>query len=180
MLVSRMRPRIVLLLLVTVGAGLVAGFVGQATAGKTKVIGTPVRQIAFGKCAIPTRFRAAFETASRTTGLPLALLVSVANVESTFDPDARSEAGAHGLFQVLPSTAEALKLDVSTPENNVIAGASYLKLLLDQFKSTDLMLAAYVAGPTAVAKAGNRPPNDEAIAYIGEVNRIWKTYNGCR
>jgi soluble lytic murein transglycosylase-like protein len=179
MLLLRMRPRIVLLLLVTIGAGLVAGFVGQATAGKTKVAAVPTRRIVYGKCPIPARFRPVFEQASQQTGLPLALLASVANVESTFDPNAHSPAGAHGLFQVLPSTAKVLKLDVSTPEKNVIAGARYLKLLLDQFESTDLMLAAYVAGPTAVTAAGSRAPNDESIAYIAEVNRLWKSYNGC-
>ncbi len=174
-----MRPRIVLLLILTIAAGLVAGFVGQATAGKKKA--APSRPVLprFGKCPIPDKYRAAFEQASRETNLPLALLAAVANVESSLDPNARSPAGAHGLFQILPSTARELHLDISTPEKNILAGARYLKILERQFQATDLMLAAYNAGPTAVIKAGGAP-NDESIAYVQKVEALWRSLNGCR
>lgn len=176
-----MRPRIMLLALVAVAAGTGAGVVGQATAGKKAEAAIAVRpaRVVFGKCPIPKRYRPAFEQAAEETGLPLALLVAVANVESRFDPEARSSAGAHGLFQILPSTARGLKLDVSTPEKNISAGAKYLRLLLDQFAATDLMLAAYNAGPTAVIKAGGAP-NNESIAYVGKVTKLWKSLRGCQ
>lgn len=174
-----MRPRIVVLLLLTVASGVVAGFVGQATAGKTKATLLQPPRVVYGPCPIPSRFRPAFEQAERTTGLPLALLAAVANVESTMDPNARSAAGAHGLFQILPSTAKELKLDTSTPEKNVLAGARYLKILLDEFQSTDLMLAAYNAGPTAVIKAGGAP-NTTSLAYVNRVMQLWRSLNGCR
>ena len=174
-----MRPRLVALLFVAVSSGVVAGFVGQATAGKTRGAAVVAPRVVYGPCPIPAEFRAAFERASRATHLPLALLAAVANVESEFRPDARSAAGAHGLLQVLPSTAKELKLDTSTPEKNVLAGARYLRMLVDRFSATELALAAYNAGPTAVAKAGGAP-NEASIAYVNEVMRLWKSLNGCR
>ncbi len=159
-----MWPRIAALLLVAVVSGLVAGFVGQATAGKTRAATRPPR-IVYGPCPIPSHFRPGFEQASIETQLPLALLAAVANVESRFEPDARSAAGAHGLLQVLPQ--------------NVRAGARYLRMLLDRFQSTELALAAYNAGPTAVQKAGGAP-NRASLTYIREVTRLWRSLNGCK
>ena len=175
----RMQPRLVALLVVAIVSGVVAGFVGRATAGKVRAAARPVSHVVFGKCPIPAQFRPAFERASRETQLPLAMLTAVANVESRFDPEARSAAGAHGLLQVLPSTAKALNLAATTPEQNVLAGARYLRQLLDQFHSTDLALAAYNAGPTAVGKTGGAP-NATALAYVNEVTRLWRSLNGCR
>lgn len=175
-----MRPRLFVLLLVAIVSGVVAGFVGQATAGKGRVALVRSQKVVFGPCPIPERYRGAFERAARDTRLPLALLAAVANVESQFEANARSTAGAHGLLQVLPSTAEALHLDVSTPEKNVLAGARYLRLLFDRFHSADLALAAYNAGPTAVDKAGGKAPNNVSVAYVGEVTSLWRSLNGCR
>ena len=50
--------------------------------------------------------------------------------------------------------------------------------LLDRFGSTDLALAAYNAGPTAVAKRGGAP-NSETLTYVGNVNEIWRLLHGC-
>jgi len=175
-----MRPRLIVLLLVAIVSGVVAGFVGQATASKNKVALVRSQKVVFGPCPIPERYRGAFELAARETHLPLALLAAVANVESQFQANARSTAGAHGLLQVLPSTAKALHLDVSTPEKNVIAGARYLRILFDRFQSADLALAAYNAGPTAVDKAGGNAPNKASVAYVGEVTSLWRSLNGCR
>jgi soluble lytic murein transglycosylase-like protein len=176
-----MRPRLVVLLLVAVTSGVVAGFVGKATAGKTRVRdAVPAGFLAsYGPCPIPGRFRDAFVKASHASRLPLAMLFAVAKVESEFQPNARSSAGADGLLQILPSTARELNIDASTPAKNVLAGAHYLRILLDRFKSTELALAAYNAGPTAVAKAGGATP---AVAkpYVDEVMRYWRTFNGCR
>lgn len=174
-----MQPRIVLLLILTVASGVVAGWVGQATAGKKDVVVVRPARVVFGKCPIPQQYRTAFERASRENHLGLSLLAAVASVESTFDPNAHSSAGAHGLFQILPSTAKELKLDISTPEKNILAGARYLRILLDQFQATDLMLAAYNAGPTAVINAGGAP-NNESIAYVHKVMGLWRSLNGCR
>ena len=135
-------------------------------------------QSAERSCPLPRRFRPAFELAARDTGLPLALLVSVARVESNFRPQARSDAGASGLLQVMPATAWELALDPEEPSSNVLAGARYLRLMLDRFHSTDLALAAYNAGPTAVAKAGGAP-SAETLAYVANVTRQWRKLDGC-
>lgn len=91
------------------------------------------------------------------TRLPLSLLTAVARVESQFQPGATSSAGARGPLQVMPKVAAELELDVERPTQNVLAGARYLRLQFDHFPSSDLALAAYTAGPTAVANAGGAP-----------------------
>jgi soluble lytic murein transglycosylase-like protein len=129
-------------------------------------------------CPVPHRYRSAFEAAASDTNLPLALLVSVGQVESNLDHAARSSAGATGLLQVMPPTAAALRLDPSRPETNVLAGARYLKLMLARFGSTDLALAAYNAGPTAVARDGGAP-GSETLTYVANVDRVWQRLEGC-
>ena len=175
-----MRRRLFALLLVAVVCGVVAGVVGSATGGKSRLAATAQRGTTFtpGACPVPTRFRGAFRTAAKDTGLPLAMLVAVATVESNLRPDARSEAGARGLLQLLPSTAHSLNLNPDEPASNVLAGARYLNQLLDQFRSTDLALAAYNAGPTAVEKAGGAP-TPETARYVANVTALWRTLNGC-
>lgn len=138
----------------------------------------PTPRAVHGACPLPTSFRGAFGRAARDTGLQLSMLVAVAEVESRFQPDARSTASARGLLQVLPSTAESLGLDADKPETNVLAGARYLKLLLDRFRSTDLALAAYNAGPTAVARAGGAPTS-ETLTYVANVTRRWRALAAC-
>ena len=129
-------------------------------------------------CPLPSRYRGAFELAARDTSLPLPLLVAVARVESRVDQDARSSRGAQGLLQVLPSTAQALGLDASSARTNVLAGARYLRQLLVRFGSADLALAAYNAGPSAVARAGGAP-GSQTITYVANVTAAWRSLRGC-
>ncbi len=138
----------------------------------------PAVPIAEKSCRLPRRFRPAFAIAARDTGLPLALLVAVARVESNLRSKARSEAGARGLLQVMPATARELALDPDHPPSNVLAGARYLRLMLDRFHSTDLALAAYNAGPTAVTRAGGAP-SAETLTYVANVTRQWRKLQGC-
>jgi soluble lytic murein transglycosylase-like protein len=130
-------------------------------------------------CPAPAAYRRAFVRAADDTSLPLALLVAVARVESQMTPGARSSAGARGLLQVLPSTGAALRLDVTRPAANVLAGARYLRRLLDEFQSPDLALAAYNAGPTAVADAGGAP-TQETLEYVANVTALWRMLRDCR
>jgi soluble lytic murein transglycosylase-like protein len=127
---------------------------------------------------VPGRYREAFEAAGADTKLPLALLVSVAQVESGFEHRARSRAGARGLLQVMPETAAALRLDPDRPRSNVLAGARYLKEMMGRFPSADLALAAYNAGPGAVEHAGGAP-SGETMTYVANVNRLWQRLQGC-
>jgi len=139
----------------------------------------PARNVSTtGSCPIPVRFRPAFERAARDTGFQLSMLVAVAEVESRFRPDARSAADARGLLQVTPTTAAELRLNVNDPASNVLAGARYLRLMLDRFQRTDLALAAYNAGPTVVDRLG-RAPTQETQTYIANVQQRWAALAGC-
>ena len=129
-------------------------------------------------CPLPGRYRDAFEAAARDTNLPIALLVSVARVESSLDHGARSPAGARGLLQVMPLTAAELRLDPDRPGSNVLAGARYLKQMMGRFGTADLALAAYNAGPGAVERADGAP-GAETLTYVANVNRLWQRLQGC-
>ena len=159
---------------VAVGAGAHA----RATAGP-RIPALPTRnESVVGRCPIPSEFRPAFERAARATGFQLSMLVAVAQVESSFQPNARSKADARGLLQVLPTTAASLKLNPDDPSSNVLAGARYLRQLLDRYTRTDLALAAYNAGPTAVDRVGGAPwPETET--YIANVQQRWAALSGC-
>jgi soluble lytic murein transglycosylase-like protein len=176
-----MHARLFSLLLVTIVAGVIAGFVGNATAGKSRAAAAPPARgntLVAGRCPLPGQFRGAFLTAAADTRLPLALLYAVAKVESDLRPDARSSAGASGLLQLMPATARSLNLDENEIPSNVLGGARYLRQMLDRFQSTDLALAAYNAGPTLVGRTGG-VPNERAAAYVKRVTAIWRTLNGC-
>ena len=115
---------------------------------------------------------ALIERAARDTALSPGLLHAVISVESGFDPRAVSVKGAKGLMQLMPATAGALGVsDPFDPDQNVTAGATHLRSLLDRFDNRlELALAAYNAGADAVVKAGYRiPPYAETRAYVPKV-----------
>jgi soluble lytic murein transglycosylase-like protein len=176
--------RLTALLAVAAVSGVVAAFVGDATAGKTPSAHRSVpepRRAALrpvGPCPLPTTLRPSFERAARDTSLPISMLVAVGKVESNLRVDALSEAGARGILQLLPSTAAALELNVDDPDANVLGGARYLRQMLDRFSSTDLALAAYNAGPTAVDAAGGAPSGG-VQTYVANVTQLWRSIAGC-
>jgi peptidoglycan DL-endopeptidase CwlO len=108
-------------------------------------------------CPVPAAFRTAFARASAQTAIPASLLVATAYEESRMDPAAHSGAGALGLLQVMPGTAREVGLTAYEPGANVLAGARYLRQLLDRYGDVDLALAAYNAGPTTIDRAGHAP-----------------------
>jgi peptidoglycan DL-endopeptidase CwlO len=176
-----MRRRLFALLMVAVVSGVVAGTVasaeGRLELGPRIPALPKVLEVA-NVCPVPSRYRPAFGRAAQDTGLPLAMLVAVGQVESNLTAGARSSADARGLLQVLPSTAAELRLNADQPASNVLAGARYLEQLLQRFNSTDLALAAYNAGPTAVAKAGGAP-TEETVHYVTNVTALWRELRGC-
>jgi soluble lytic murein transglycosylase-like protein len=129
-------------------------------------------------CPVPAPFRSAFAAAAAKTGVPLSLLVATAYEESRMDPSAKSHAGARGLLQLMPATARELRLDGDDPATNVLAGARYLRQMIDRFGSVDLALAAYNAGPTAVDRAG-AAPTVGTLRYVQDVEARAGQLLGC-
>jgi soluble lytic murein transglycosylase-like protein len=113
----------------------------------------------------------AIDAAAQRYGLDPALLQSVIQQESGFNPNATSSAGAQGLMQLMPSTAASLGVtDPYDPVQSINGGARYLREELDQFGgNTSLALAAYNAGGGAVARYGGIPPYPETQNYVSEI-----------
>lgn len=110
------------------------------------------------------------DSAASKYGVDPALLKGVIRAESGFRSNAVSSAGAQGLMQLMPSTAKALGCsDPFDPEQNVDAGAKYLKQQINRFGSVELALAAYNAGAGAVMKYGGVPPYRETQNYVRKV-----------
>jgi len=110
---------------------------------------------------------------ARRPSVPVAMVQSIIAAESGFNPDAISPRGAMGLMQVMPATAEQFGLDAGVPEENVEAGARYLRYLLDKYAmfsdSLRRVIAAYNAGPAAVDKHRGVPPFPETKLYVARV-----------
>jgi soluble lytic murein transglycosylase-like protein len=96
------------------------------------------------------------------------LLRGVIEQESGFRACAISSKGAMGLMQLTPATVEQFKVsDVFDPKQNIEAGATYLRQLLDKYKDDlKLALAAYNAGPATVDKTGGIPDIKETQDYV--------------
>jgi soluble lytic murein transglycosylase-like protein len=129
-------------------------------------------------CPVPARFRTAFAKASAMTGVSTSLLVATAYEESRMNPRARSGVGARGLLQLMPATAHQLRIDGPAPATNVLAGAWYLKEMIDRFGSLELGLAAYNAGPTAVQRSGGAP-TISTLRYVKNVELRASELVGC-
>lgn len=129
-------------------------------------------------CPVPVAFRAAFAAASARTGVPASVLVATAYEESHMNPHAHSGAGARGLLQLMPATAHALRLDTRDPAKNVLAGARYLRQMLDRFGSLELALAAYNAGPSAVERSGGAP-TFATLRYVKNIELRASQLAGC-
>jgi len=85
----------------------------------------------------------------------------------------RSSRGALGLGQLLPSTAASIGSNPNDPVSNIYGTARYLRSLWDQFQDWPMTVAAYNAGPGAVAKYGGVPPYNQTVKYV---NTVFATY----
>ncbi len=109
------------------------------------------------------------------------LVRAIIQVESAFDPRARSSKGAMGLMQLTPATAADLHVrDPYDPGQNIRGGVAYLRQLLDRYDGIEeLALAAYNAGPEAVARHGNQvPPFRETRNYVDRVRALTTVTDG--
>jgi soluble lytic murein transglycosylase-like protein len=168
------RAAVVALILLT----LMAESVGLETSNAKPPVAKRLVPTLGAGCPVPARFQSAFARASALTGVTASLLVATAYEESRMDPAARSEAGAEGLLQLMPQTVREMQLAGNSPAVNVLAGARYLRQMLDRFGTVDLALAAYNAGPTAVERAGGAPTL-ATLRYVKDVEARSALLSSC-
>jgi soluble lytic murein transglycosylase-like protein len=119
---------------------------------------------------VPPRFAPAIASASQRWNVSAALLAAQLYAESGFNPFATSPAGAQGIAQFMPGTARALGLANPFDAPRAIdAQAHLMRDLLRRFGTVPLALAAYNAGPGAVARCGCIPPYRETQAYVARI-----------
>ncbi len=104
--------------------------------------------------------------------LPQGLLAAVAQTESGGNRAAVSPAGAQGLMQLMPSTAQGLGVDPWQPAQAVQGAARLLSKYLHSYGSVPLALAAYNAGPGAVEQYGGVPPYSETQKYVTKITGL--------
>jgi soluble lytic murein transglycosylase-like protein len=133
----------------------------------------------------PARYRrydAYIREASQLYQLPEAFVRAVVRVESDFNPNVVSNAGAMGLMQLMPQTARSMGVrDPFDPRQNILGGTRYLRVLANSFNG-DLVLtvAAYNAGGGAVTRYRGVPPYAETRRYVQRVLRHYYAYRAGR
>ena len=113
----------------------------------------------------------AVEEASETHGVSSDLLLAMVVAESRCNQFAKSRAGAQGLMQIMPRTAQSLGVEQPySIRENIAAGSKYISKLLEKYNGdTRLALAAYNSGPDIVNRYRGVPPFRETRRYIRKV-----------
>src|SRR5436190_3492724 len=119
---------------------------------------------------VPAAYAPLFARAAQRWNISAALLAAQAWKESGFNPFARSDAGAQGIAQFMPGTADSYGLaDPFDAEQAIDAQAHYMRDLLRRFASVPLALAAYNAGEGRVTACMCIPPIAETQAYVAAI-----------
>ena len=115
-------------------------------------------------------YRPLIAQAAATYDVSPALIDAIAHVESRYNQRAVSRAGAGGIMQLMPGTARDLGVDARDAAGNIRGGTAYLRQLLNRFDGDVVRtIAAYNAGPGAVARAGGIPAYPETVRYVRDV-----------
>jgi len=122
-----------------------------------------------------TKYDEHIREASKRFNIPVPLIRAVMAVESNFNPTAVSHAGAQGLMQLMPETAEEMGVDDPfDPRKNILGGTRYLRVLANSFEGDlVLTLAGYNAGHRAVSRYMDIPPFAETQRYVRRVLRLY-------
>ena len=118
------------------------------------------------------------QEASAAYEVPAPFIKAVIRVESNFQPDAVSSAGAQGLMQLMPRTAESLNVtEPFDPRQNIFGGTKFLRILIDRYEGDiNLILAAYNAGDAAVTRYEGIP-YPQTRDYVSSVYYWYKIYS---
>jgi len=111
------------------------------------------------------------QRAAQQFGVESHLIKSIIMAESSFNPNAISQSGAQGLMQLMPPTANDMKVDDPfDPEENIFGGTKYLSLLLKKFNyDKKLAIAAYNVGPSVVAHSNSVPLIPQTRRFVEKV-----------
>jgi hypothetical protein len=114
------------------------------------------------------------EAAAAQFGVSVPLVRTIIQVESAFDREAVSSAGAQGLMQLMPATARRFGvMDSFDARQNIFGGVRYLRFLLDMFNGdVSLAAAGYNAGENAVVRYNGVPPYKETRGYVQKVRAL--------
>ena len=125
-----------------------------------------------------TRYDDTIRQAATLYQIPVELIRAVIKVESDYDPRAVSPAGARGLMQMIPATAQRMQVrDIADPRENIFGGVRYLRILANMFNGDiQLTIAGYNAGEGAVVRYGGIPPYEETQKYVTKVLTYYQRY----
>jgi soluble lytic murein transglycosylase len=144
-------------------------YVAVRQIGKRSVAGKPRNITAYDDFIVDS---------ATSHGVPAALVKAVIAAESDFDPRARSSKGAQGLMQLMPQTAQYLRVsDAYDAQQNVEGGTRYLARMVERYGDWSRALAAYNAGPEAVDRYRGIPPYRETREYVRRVLSYYRRYD---
>ena len=145
----------------------------EPVAAETQDAETPAAQPSRTAMLRESIYTELIASAAEAHGVDPILVQALIQVESNYQPRAKSHKGAMGLMQIMPATAREFKVrNAYDPKANIEAGIKKLKGLLDKFQVVDLALAAYNAGEGAVQKFNGTPPYRETQNYVTRILSI--------
>jgi soluble lytic murein transglycosylase-like protein len=157
---------------------------GQTTAGKvTNAVNSAANTIKTTTDNIQTSlstgtpYSTEIQQAAAAYGVPAPVLQAIADIESTFNPNAVSSTGAQGLMQLMPATASSYGVNNAfDPQQNINGGAQYLRDLQKQFGNWSDAALHYFVGPNGNPDAAD-PSGTTGLTYRDKFNKALEKYN---